>query len=103
MFFNKLFGSQEVQKIPLPDEYQVRITANEFKKEQLIDIINKYIFRSHHLNLIGTAFRNLKEFNLAEKTYLDAIELSTKYDEPYGNLLSLYIAQEKYELCEDIY
>lgn len=102
-FLEKVFGSHEVQKNPLPEEYQVRIALNEFRKEQLIDIINKYILKSHHLNLIGLAFRNLKEFDLAEKNYLEAIELSPEYDEPYGNLLSLYITQKKYELCENIY
>jgi tetratricopeptide (TPR) repeat protein len=102
-FLKKVFGSHEVQKNPLPEEYQVRIALNEFRKEQLIDIINKYILKSHHVNLIGLAFRNLKEFNLAEKNYLEAIELSPEYDEPYGNLLSLYITQKKYELCENIY
>lgn len=99
----KLFGSQDHQKFPMPEEYQVRITLNEFNKEQLLEIINKYILKSHHLNLIGIAFRNLNEFSLAEKAYKDAIELFPEYDEPYGNLLSLYIAQKKYDLCEDVY
>jgi len=101
--FKKLFSSKEYQKIPMPEEYQVRIILNEFKKEQLLEILNKYIFKSQHLNLIGTAFRNLNEFDLAEKSYKDAIELLPEYDEPYSNLLSLYIAHEKYDLCEDVY
>lgn len=101
--FAKLFGNVNSEKLPLPEEYQVRIVLNDFNKQQLLEIINKYILKSHHLNLIGTAFRNLNEYSLAENAYKDAIKLSPEFDEPYGNLLSLYISQQNYESCEDVY
>lgn len=101
--FTKLFGKDNSEKLPLPQEYQVRIVLNEFNKQQLLEIINKYVLKSNHLNLIGTAFRNLNEYSLAENAYKDAIKLLPEFDEPYGNLLLLYIYQQKYELCEDIY
>ena len=98
-----LFGKDNSEKIPFPEEYQMRIVLYEFNKQQLLEIINKYILKSYHLNLIGNAFRNLNEYSLAENAYKDAIKLTPEFDEPYGNLLSLYISQQKNELFEEVY
>ncbi len=95
--------AKKLSKTPLPDEYQVKIALNEFSRKQLIAISTKFILEAQHLDSIGNAFKNLNEYRLAEKAYIDAIELLPEFDKPYGNLLSLYIDQGKYELCEDIY
>ncbi len=101
--FKRIFGSSGFEKQPLPQEYQLKIIFNQFSKEDLTNLPEKYILTSNHLNLIGSAFRNMNELGLAEKAYKDAIESAPENDEPYGNLMSLYILQGKYELCEDIY
>lgn len=90
-------------KVPFPPEDQVNFLSGKNNKEQLLEIMYKYMLEATHLNLIGNAFRALNEFDLAEHTFYKCIELSPEYDEPYGNLLSLYILQEKYELYEDVY
>ncbi len=61
------------------------------------------MLESHHLNLIGNTFRNLNEYILAEDAYTEEIKLLPKFDEPFGYLLSVYIAQQKLELFEDVY
>jgi tetratricopeptide (TPR) repeat protein len=92
------------EKPPMPESYQAGLILNEYDKDQLLEIINKYHLNSHHWNLLGTAFRNLKEDSLsAENAYKEAIEKHPEYDEPYGNLLSLYIAQEKFDLFEHVF
>ncbi len=101
-FLKSIFGQKTHPKVPFPAEYQVKICL-EYNKGELLELYEKYILKAHHLNLIGIAFKKLNEYDLAEKAYIDAIELQPEYDEPYGNLLSLYINQGKYELCEDIY
>lgn len=101
-WFAKIFKKEDSKKIPLPEEYQIRILF-EFNKKQLLNILEKYELKAHHLNLIGNAFKTQKEYKLAENAYKDAIKLAPEYDEPYGNLMALYITQKKYELCEDVY
>ena len=91
------------KKQSLPAEYQVDIVCNKFSKQQLIGLQNKYILQGNHYDLIGTAFRNMKEFDLSEKAYLKAIELFPEFENSYANLISLYILQRKYDLCDDIY
>ena len=86
-----------------PPELQVNFLTGKYSKEQLLQIMDNYMLEATHLNLIGNAFRALYEFNLAEQAFNKSIELSPEYDEPYGNLLSLYILQKKYELFEDVY
>lgn len=90
-------------KIPFPPENQVNFLIGKYNKDELLEIIDKYSLESHHLNLIGNAFRAINEFDLAEHAFFKSIELMPEYDEPYGNLISLYIIQEKYDQCEDVY
>lgn len=102
-FIKSIFVQKPRPKVPFPQENQVKIVLNEYNKDELLEILEKYILKANHLNLIGIAFRALKEYDLAEKVFLESIELLPEYDEPYGNLISIYIIQEKYELCESIY
>ncbi|MDR1198092.1 MAG: hypothetical protein LBK94_03640 [Prevotellaceae bacterium] len=106
-FLKKLFGksaaTREQKKKVLPVEYQIKMEMGEFSKSQLIKIQSDFILQAGHFNSIGTAFRRTEEYDLAEKAYLQAIELSPEYEDPYANLLSLYILLKKYEQCELIY
>jgi hypothetical protein len=65
-------GKNNSEKMPLPQDYQMKIVLNEFNTQQLLEIINKYALKSHHLNLIGNTFRNLNEYILAENAYTEA-------------------------------
>lgn len=40
---------------------------------------------------------------MAEKSYLNAIEIKPDYEEPYGNLMSLYIFLKRWDSLESIY
>jgi len=44
----------------------------------------------HPYNGLGNAYRDLKDFDNAEKAYLDAIKLNPKYNFPYNGLGILY-------------
>jgi tetratricopeptide (TPR) repeat protein len=99
----KSSSNKSKEKQPFPPEYQMKIFMNQFNREQLLDILNDYILQGNHYDLIGTSFRNLGEYDLSEKAYLRAIELSPELENPYANLLSLYILQDKYWLCDEIY
>jgi tetratricopeptide (TPR) repeat protein len=103
LFAKKENASQEQNKKLLPVEYQLKMELGEFSKGQLIEIQKDYILQAEHFNSIGTAFRRLEEYDLAEENYLHAIELSPEYEDPYANLLSLYILLEKYDQYEMIY
>ncbi|MDR2970781.1 MAG: hypothetical protein LBU83_02455 [Bacteroidales bacterium] len=104
-FFKRLFAenNEKQEKQPMPPEYQIKIVVGQFNKKQLLDIQDNYILQANHFDLIGTAFRNLEEYELAEKAYFKAIELKADYEDPYSNLMSLYILQKKYDHCEAIY
>ena len=91
------------RKQPLPQEYQLEILLGKFNKKQLQKLQDNYTLQANHYDLIGTAFRNMEEYELSEKAYMQAIELSPGFEDPYANLLSLYIRQGKYEQCEAIY
>jgi tetratricopeptide (TPR) repeat protein len=90
-------------KTPLPVEMQIKIRTGRLSKYELINIRENFQLDAEQLNLLGNAFRQIVEYGLAEKAYLTALELSPEYENPYANLLSLYILQEKYGLCEEIY
>src|SRR5688500_10275072 len=79
----------------LPAEYQVRIVTNEFTKDELQDLIGQYDLTATELNLFGNAFRTMDELTLAELTFKKSIATDKGYDEPYGNLLSLYCLQKR--------
>jgi tetratricopeptide (TPR) repeat protein len=107
MFYMKkildnLFGKGKTKR-SIPDELQIDIVLGKLDKAKLLNIQDRYILQGNHYDLVGTAFRNMGEYGLSEKAYLKAVELSPELENPYANLLSLYILQKKYDLCESIY
>lgn len=90
-------------KIDLPIDTQIKIALNTFTSEQLNEIKEKYILNEYHSNIIGLSYRKLGNYEMAEQLYLNAIKLKPDYEEPYGNLMSLYITLEKWDMYEDIY
>ena len=85
------------RKKRLPSEYQVRIVTNQLTKDELQNLMREYELTATELNLVGNAFRTMDEFELAERTLKKSISKDTGYDEPYGNLLSLYCLQNRYD------
>ena len=103
-FLKKIFDKESNnKKTPLPEDYQIKIILGDFNKKELLEIMDKHILKSNHFDLIGTAFRNMKEYDLAEKAYLQSIELLPNNEDPYCNILSLYILEKKYTEIETIY
>lgn len=84
-------------KKSLPSEYQVRILTNELTKHELQNLMKEYDLTATELNLVGNAFRTMNELELAERTLKKSISKDNGYDEPYGNLLSLYCLQKRYD------
>lgn len=85
------------RKKRLPSEYQVRIVTNQLTGDELQNLMREYDLTATELNLIGNAFRTMDEFELAERTFKKSISEARGYDEPYGNLLSLYCLQKRYD------
>jgi tetratricopeptide (TPR) repeat protein len=90
--FMSLFGKKR-----LPSEFQVRIVTNQLTKDELQNLIREYDLTALELNLVGTVFRSMDELGLAERTFKKSISKDKAYDEPYGNLLSLYCLQKRYD------
>ena len=90
------------RKERLPPEYQVRIVTNEFNKKELQNLMEDYELTATEVNLVGNAFRNLGELELAEAALKESISKDKGYDEPYGNLISLYCSQKKYDQCRSV-
>ncbi len=88
---------------PLPTEVEIKIAIYKYDKNELLNIVEEYTLTATQLNTMGNAFRNFDEFELAEKYFLQSIELAPEYDEPYAHLISLYAKQNKFDLCEAIY
>ena len=72
-------------------------------KDQLLNMLDDHTLSAMELNSVGNAFRNLDEYELAEKAFLKSIELNPSYDAPYAHLISLYAKLNKFDLCEEIY
>ena len=85
------------RKKRLPSEYQVQIVTNQLTKDELQDLMREYDLTATELNLVGNAFRTMDELELSEHTFKKSISKDKRYDEPYGNLLSLYSLQKRYE------
>jgi tetratricopeptide (TPR) repeat protein len=85
------------RKKRLPYEYQVEIVANQFTKDELQSLMREYDLTATELNLVGNAFRTMDDLKLAERTFKKSISKDKGYDEPYGNLLSLYCLQKRYD------
>lgn len=85
------------RKKRLPSEYQVRIVTNQFTRDELQNLMAEYDLTATELNLVGNAFRTMDELELAERTFKKSISEAGSYDEPYGNLLSLYCLQKRYD------
>lgn len=81
----------------LPTDYQVRIVTNQFKRDELQNLMREHDLTATELNLVGNAFRTMDELELAERTFKKSISKAKGYDEPYGNLLSLYSLQKRYD------
>jgi tetratricopeptide (TPR) repeat protein len=81
----------------LPADYQIRIVTNEFSKDELLELMRAYELTATELNLVGNAFRQLDEHDHAEHAFRQSIASAPNYDEAYGNLLSLYTLQERYD------
>ena len=94
-------SQNKLRKKRLPPEYQVRIVT-EFKKKELQNLMENYELTATELNLVGTAFRNLDEPGLTEAALKESISKDPCYDEPYGNLISLYCSQERYDQCRSV-
>jgi tetratricopeptide (TPR) repeat protein len=85
------------RKKGLPWEYQVRIVTNQFTKDELQNLMREHDLTATELNLVANAFRTMDELDLAERTFKESISKEPGYDEAYGNLLSLYCLQERYD------
>lgn len=90
-------------KIDLPIDTQIKIVLNAFSLEEMNEIEGKYYLNEYHWNILGLSYRKINNYEMAEKSYLNAIELKPDYEEPYGNLMSLYILLERWNSYEDIY
>lgn len=102
--FGIKFGkSKSQEKVPFPESEQMPVLMNQYKPEEMENMLDKYILKAHHWNLFGNSFRNYEKYEQAENAYLKAIELDPKNEEPYGNLLSLYILTESYDNYESVY
>lgn len=91
------------EKLDLPIDTQIKIALNAFSSEQLNDIKDRYKLNEYHWNIIGLSYRKIGNYEMAEQSYLNAIELKPAYEEPYGNLMSLYIQLENWESYKEIY
>lgn len=90
-------------KKKIPSDFEKKITAFEYTKEELKKFFLYYKINGHIATLIGNSFLYIEEYKLSERAYLRAIDLMPEYHEPYSSLLSLYILLERYDECEKIY
>ena len=118
-FFKNLFGnvfdSENVNqneqssknennvKAKFPEELQLQIVLNMLSVAELLEITKKYELKAHHWNLIANSYKQFQEYYLAEKAYLQAIELDPTNEEPYGNLMALYLTTNNYSNYENLY
>lgn len=80
----------------LPVEHEVRIVTNKLTKDELQNLMREYDLTAAQLNNVGNAFRTMGELTLAEHALRESISRDKGYDDPYGNLLSLYSLQKRY-------
>lgn len=86
-----------------PQELQIQIALNLLDKNALMELLEKYRLEAIHWNLIAICFRNFQEYDLAEQSYLNAIDIDPTNAEPYSNLMSLYIHTKSFHNYENIY
>jgi len=91
------------KKKSLPFDLQLDIQSGKFDTKQVLKIISGYDLSSHELNIIGIGFKNKKEFGLTEKYFIKSLKKDKSNSDAYGNLISLYCEQKKYNLCEKTY
>ncbi len=96
--FFKNFRKKHPKK-GLPIDLQIKMLSGDFDTKKVKEIISGYDLSEEELNIIANGFRLKKEFDLAEKYYQDALKKNKGDGDVYGNLISLYCEQEKYDLC----
>jgi Flp pilus assembly protein TadD len=94
---------KRIAKEPFPEEYQMQLVMNQYQPKELEEMQEKYILKANHWNLFGNSFRYYEKYEEAENAYLQSVELDPNNEEPYGNLLSLYIQTDNYENYENVY
>jgi tetratricopeptide (TPR) repeat protein len=87
----------------LPSTLEVKLAMAQCNRDELLTIANQYDLSQYQSNSLGNAFRSINELDLAERYFLKSIALDPSYDEPYGNLISLYAQQGKFDACNEIY
>jgi tetratricopeptide (TPR) repeat protein len=102
-FESKTGKSVNVEKEPFPEEYQMQLVMNQYQPKELEEMQEKFILKANHWNLFGNSFRYYEKYEEAENAYLQSVELDPNNEEPYGNLLSLYIQTDNYENYENVY
>jgi hypothetical protein len=63
----------------LPTDYQVRIVTNQFKRDELQNLMREHDLTATELNLVGNAFRTMDELELAERTFKKSISKAKGY------------------------
>lgn len=48
---------QDIKKIDLPIDTQIKIALNTFSSEQLDDIKEKYLLNEYHWNILGLSYK----------------------------------------------
>ena len=98
-FIKKLFGikkhTRSKKTIPIELQTQLMLGTKKFSKFQLLSFQEEYELDTHTYNTLAMAFRHIEEYEIAEEMYLESIELCPTNENPYSNLLSLYILQKK--------
>lgn len=98
-----LFLVKDNPRGSISSETETKLALNLLSFKELNDLIANEILNANQWNLIANSYRYQEKYDLAEAAYLKAIELDPKNEEPYGNLLSLYILTENFANYEDIY
>lgn len=90
-------------KEPLPVDFQMDIVLGRLSEAELLNLDARFKLNSNEYNLVGVALKNLDSYKHAESMLKKAIELEPSNEEPYGNLLSLYLETENLQDFESIY
>lgn len=96
-------GDNTAKREGISNETLTKLALNMLTLNELNDLVLNNKLDSHQMNLVANSYRHYEDYDFAEKAFLSAIELDPSNDQPYGNLMSLYILQSKFEQCNEIY
>jgi len=95
--------ASDVAENVLTSEQSINLIGGGLELEEINALVEENELTHLDLDFIASGYRSINEFDLAEKSLKEAVELDETFGDHYGNLISLYVELEKFDEAEKMF